>query len=191
MNQGHMEFCTSDAWKQMLDELILPAALALADLGPTVVEIGPGPGFTTERLLGSGAAVTAVEIDPVLADQARQRLRDTEVDVVVGDARDTGLPPDSFSGAASFHMLHHVPTDEDQDRIFAELHRLLRPDGVVLLADGFESEEVRQFHEGDTYNPVDPGSLPDRLSKAGFADVAVERYDLGWICTARVAPEGR
>jgi SAM-dependent methyltransferase len=185
MNQGHMEFCTSSFWKEILEQQILPNTLGTVDLGPEVIEIGPGPGFTTETLLAGGAAVTAVEIDPVLLGQLTDRLGD-RVDVVLGDARDTGLDADSFSGAASFHMLHHVPTDEDQDAIFAELHRVLRPGGVALLADSMESEEVRQGHVDDIYNPIDPELLPKRLTRAGFTEVEVGQHDLGWFCTARV-----
>ncbi len=35
-------------------------------------------------------------------------------------------------------------------------------------------EELAGFHVGDTYNPVDPDALPDRLRRLGF-----ERITLG------------
>lgn len=184
MNEGHMEFCTSAAWREILEETILPGALDGVDLGPRVVEVGPGPGFTTEILLRSAEHVTAVEIDPTLADQLYERVGSSGVDVVVGDARATDLPPQSFTGAASFHMLHHVATDDAQDAIFAELARLLEPGGRLLVADGFDGDAVRQFHEGDTYNPIDPRTLATRLAAAGFEDVAVTEHELGWYCRA-------
>jgi SAM-dependent methyltransferase len=184
MNQGHMEFCTSEAWREILEDRILPQALARVSLGPRVIEVGPGPGFTTEILLRTSRQVTAVELDPVLADQLRARLGNADIEIVVGDARATGLPAGAFSGAASFHMFHHIPTDADQDRVFAELSRVLAHGGVLLLADGFDGEEVRQFHEGDTYHPIDPGTLPARLAASGFVDVDVATHELGWICTA-------
>jgi SAM-dependent methyltransferase len=186
MNQAHMEFCTSAAWKQILEEMILPGALRSVELGREIVEIGPGPGFTTEVLLRSGGHVTAVEIDPVLASELRERLAGALVEVLVGDACDTGLECASYSGAASFHMLHHVPTAEAQDRIFAELARIVRPGGTVLLADGFDGEEVRRFHEGDDYNPIDITGLPDRLTRFGLSGVHIESHDLGWYCIAAV-----
>lgn len=184
MNQGHMEFCTSADWQRILEDLILPGALEDADLGPRVVEVGPGPGFTTDVLRRAAEQVTAVEIDPTLADQLRSRLAGTNVEVVAGDARATDLPGASFSGAASFHMLHHVPTDHDQDAVFAELRRLLEPGGRLLVADGFDSDAVRQFHEGDDYNPIDPESLPGRLATAGFDTVEIRTHELGWYCRA-------
>lgn len=184
MNQGHMEFCTSEEWRSILWDRILPEALGRVDLGANVIEVGPGPGFTTEVLLRSCEHVTAVELDPVLADRLRTRLGEGEVDVVVGDAGATGLPSGSFTGAASFHMFHHIPTDTEQNQVFSELARLLGPGGAVLLADGFDGEEVRRFHQGDTYHPVDPDSLPARLGAAGFGQTGVATYELGWICTA-------
>ena len=190
MNEGHMEFCTSAAWRDLLEESILPGAFDGVDLGPRIVEVGPGPGFTTDVLLRSGASVTAVEIDPTLADQLRERVAGERVTVIVGDARSTGLPRGAFTGAASFHMLHHVATDADQDAIFAELFALLGPGGRLLVADGFDSEGVRQFHVDDVYNPIDPHSLESRLSVAGFAEVTVSEHELGWYCRATVPESG-
>jgi len=185
MNEAHMDFCTSADWQEILEDQILPGALGRVDLGPRVVEVGPGPGFTTDVLRRSAEHVCAVEIDPVLAGQLHARLAGTNVEVVVGDARSTSLESSSYSGAASFHMFHHIPTDDDQDQVFTELFRLLRPGGALLLADGFDSDGVRQFHLGDHYNPIDPDRLPSRLGSAGFVDIAVEGHDLGWFCTAR------
>ena len=185
MNRAHMEFCTSEAWQEMLEELILPAALGRADLGPRVLEIGPGPGFTTEVLLRAAQHVTAVELDPDLAGRLIERVAGPDVEVLVGDARSIDLPDSSFSGAASFNMLHHVPTPEDQDSIFAELFRLVAPGGALLVTDGSDDDAVREFHKDDVYNPIDPRSLPTRLGAVGFAGAEVVTYDLGWICAAQ------
>jgi len=181
-----MEFCTSTEWQEILEQRILPGALNDIDLGSQVIEIGPGPGFTTEVLLRSGCHVTAVEIDPVLASQLRGRLEGAPVEVTVGDAGEIGLESGTYTGAASFHMLHHVPTDEGQDRIFSELARLVRPGGVVLLADGLSNDDIRKAHEDDDYNPIDTTRLPQRLERAGLSGATVEHHDLGWYCTSTV-----
>ena len=52
----------------------------------TAIEIGPGPGFTTEVLRTMTARLTAVEIDEGLAASLTERLAGGNVDVVVGDA---------------------------------------------------------------------------------------------------------
>jgi len=56
-------------------------------------------------------------------------------------------------------MLHHVPTAELQDRIFAELARVVAPGGTVVLCDSVYSDALAGFHVDDTFNPVDPALL--------------------------------
>jgi SAM-dependent methyltransferase len=84
-------------------------------------------------------------------------------------------------------MLHHVPTAELQDRLFAEVARVLRPGGVFVAGDGLRSPEVEKGHDGDTYNPVDPEGLPSRLEGAGFVDIEVKTNPYGWSALARKA----
>ena len=153
-----MEYCASDDWRKMVHETILPVALRGLDLGDEAIEIGPGPGFTTDVLRTATAHLTAVEVDEGLAAALAERLAGGNVDVVVGDATALDYRPESFTGAASFHMLHHIAPAEAQDRVFAELARVLVPGGVLVAADGTYSEGSAQFHEGDTYNPSRPRS---------------------------------
>ena len=188
MNQGHLEFCASPAWRQMVEETILPEALRGVDLGDDVAEVGPGPGLTTVVLRTRTARLTAVEFDPELASSLAARLAGTNVEVIRGDATALDVPDERFTGAACFHMLHHIPTSAAQDRVFAELARVLKPGGMLVAADGIEDEGSRQFHADDIYNPIDPKTIDGRLTDAGFTTVEVRVYNLGWICTAwRVA----
>ena len=180
-----MEFCSSPEWRTMIEEQILPPVLRDQDLGDDVIEIGPGPGFTTDVLRGRVARLTAVEIDEVLAERLAARLAGTNVEVVHADASRSGLATDRFTGAASFNMLHHVPTADAQDAIFAELARVLRPGAMLVAADAVYSTDLLAFHEGDTYNPIDPDGLNARLTAAGFERVTIDRFDFGWMCTAR------
>lgn len=182
-----MQFCASPEWRAMVEEIVLPAALRDTDLGSDVVEVGPGPGFTTDVLRTRVAQLTAVELDPDLADALARRLDGTNVEVILGDATALDLPAGRFTGAVSFNMLHHVPTGDDQDRVFAELARVLRAGGLFVAADSVGSDDLRAFHEGDTYNPIRVDGLPARLAAAGFAEIEVRTYDLGWTCSARAA----
>jgi SAM-dependent methyltransferase len=191
MNAGHMAYCASEDWRRLVHETILPEALRGVELGDDAVEIGPGPGFTTDVLRTVTAHLTAVELDEVLAAALSARLAGGNVDVVVGDATALDFPSGRFSGAASFHMLHHIAPAGAQDRALAELARVLRPGGTLVAADGTYSEGSAAFHEGDTYNPLDPADLPGRLGAAGFGQVRVRTYDLGWVVTARSGSPGQ
>jgi SAM-dependent methyltransferase len=147
------------------------------ELGDDVLEVGPGPGVTTDLLRGRTRRLTALEVDGTAAAALQKRLNDTGVRVVHGDGAAMPFPDGSFSGVVSLTMLHHVPTAALQDRLLAEARRVLRPGGVFAGFDGVGSFLFRLIHLGDTYNPVDPETLGRRLEVAGFADVAVER---GW-----------
>jgi SAM-dependent methyltransferase len=183
VNEAHMQFCASPEWRQIIEEKIMPDALRNADLGQDIIEIGPGPGFTTDVLRALWTRVTAVELDPDLAGTLENRLAGTNVQVVCGNAVALDFPDGRFTGAASFHMLHHIPTVDDQDRAFAELARVVTKGGVLVAADGVFSEGSQAFHTGDTYNPIDPDTLSQRLSAVGFTSVSVQLHDLGWFCT--------
>ena len=52
--------------------------------------------------------------------QRLQRLYGKRARIINGDGTDTGLPANEFVRGGSFTMLHHVPTAELQDRLFAE-----------------------------------------------------------------------
>lgn len=186
MNQQHMHFCASEDWRVLVVEQILPVALEGVELGTDALEIGPGPGFSTDVLHTMTDNLTAVEIDPVLADALRERMADVNVEVVLGDASDLPFAKDRFTGAASFHMLHHIPTGVAQDQVFAELARVLKPGSVLVAADSGYRADTVAFHEDDIYNPIEPDDLKIRLARVGFTDIVVRIHDLGWSCTARV-----
>jgi SAM-dependent methyltransferase len=187
MNKAH-EMCGSDEWRQAIREVILPWALGETDLGDDVLEVGPGYGATTDVLSQSVPKLTSVELDPELAAMLRERFAAVpSVEIVNADATTLAYADGTFSGAACFTMLHHVPSDELQNRLFSEIARVLRPGGALVASDSLGSDELAAHHEGDTYHPVEPSTLPDRLAAVGFTDVDVRTNPYGWAGLARKA----
>jgi ubiquinone/menaquinone biosynthesis C-methylase UbiE len=184
MNENH-DFCGSDVWRAMVREQIIPWALGDGTLGEDMLEVGPGFGATTDVFRERVGRLTAVEIDPILAARLAERLAGTNVTVVEGDATDLPFEDDRFSGATCFSMLHHVPGVELQDRLFAEVARVLQPGAAFVATDSLHDPDLADFHEGDTYEPVDPTTLVERLEGAGFSSVDVEVNDYGWAARAR------
>lgn len=174
MNQLHLELCSSAEWAEAVERWIIPWVLDGVDLGDDALEVGPGPGLTTDILRLRTTTLTAVEIHPELAASLRERLDGTNVEVICADATSTKLPGDRFTGAVCLTMLHHVPTTELQDKLFSEICRLIRPGGVLAGQDSLASEELRELHVDDTYVPIDPELLAGRLENAGFIDVDVD-----------------
>jgi SAM-dependent methyltransferase len=184
VNEAH-GFCGSNEWREAMRDVILPWALADTDLGDDVLEVGPGYGAVTDVLSRKVSRLTSVEIDDELAAMLTSRFDGVpSVEIVCADATQLSYAEGRFSGAACFTMLHHVPTAQLQDRLFAEIARMLRPGAPLVASDSVASDELAAHHEGDTYNPVDPVSLPDRLAAAGFERVDVRTNPYGWAAIA-------
>lgn len=173
MNENHAKVCTSPEWAAHIQDEVLPSLTQHADLGDEMLEIGPGPGAATEWLRHRVRRLTAVEVDDEAARELAARYPDTNVEVVVGSATELGYPDASFDAVGSFTMLHHVPTPALQNKIMSEAFRVLRPSGVLVGSDSLASNDLHHFHEGDTYNPVEPGSLLTRLQTLGFEKITI------------------
>ena len=174
MNRLHHWICSSRLWKWNVQEKLLPWALRDTPLGGRILEIGPGPGLTTDVLRRRFDHVTAIELDDALARAAQVRLAGTNADVLEGDATELPFPDKSFSGVVSFTMLHHIPSVELQDRMLREVHRVLKPQGTFLATDNLSNFVMKLVHIGDTMVLVDPRTVGARLEAAGFGDVSVE-----------------
>jgi SAM-dependent methyltransferase len=173
VNRYHRWFCSSDRWARRLRDEVVPWVLQGADLGTDVLEVGPGPGLTTDVLRQRVPKLTSVEVDETSARRLRERLAGTNVTVVQGDATRLAFPDGLFTGATAFTMLHHVPSPALQDRLLAEVARVLRPGGAFVGFDSTDGWRFRLNHLFDTGVPVDPEGLPDRLRAAGFDQARV------------------
>lgn len=173
MNYFHRLLCRSALWERTSATKIVPWALSGLDLGACTLEIGPGYGANVRALRERTTALTGVEIDPVLASRLRTR-HSGAITVIEGDGADMPLPPRQFDSVVCFTMLHHVPTVDAQDALFAEALRVLRPGGVFAGSDGLDGPIFRLMHLGDTCLPIPPDRAADRLAGVGFTDVEIE-----------------
>jgi len=174
MNEEHLRICSSPEWASYVAGELMPWVLASYELGDDVLELGPGPGVTTYVLGPMVPRLIAVEIDQSLGASLARRLAGTNVTVLRGDGARLPFQPARFSAATLFTMLHHVPSSALQDRLLAEARRVLRPGGLIVGTDGLDTPQRREVHAGDVFVPVDPASLPGRLTTAGFTDPVVE-----------------
>jgi SAM-dependent methyltransferase len=174
MNLAHRWLCRSAYWRKAVETYILPWVLDGLDIGANVLEVGPGPGVTTDLLRGRVEHLTCVEIDRAFADSLSRRMSGHNVTVVRQDATAMSFPDAAFDGAVSFTMLHHVSSEAMQNRLLTEVARVLRPGGVFAGTDSLYSRSFRLLHLFDTMVVVDPCTFPERLRKAGFDDVQVD-----------------
>jgi ubiquinone/menaquinone biosynthesis C-methylase UbiE len=171
MNRAHHWICRSRWWKQSLATELIPWALEGLSLGPTTLEIGCGPGVSTAVLARRTTSLTCVELDPSQALWLSDQLPGTHTRILCGDASALPLNASSFHSVVGFTMLHHVKPTGKQDALFREVARVLQPGGVFAGTDSCDGRLFRMLHWGDTLQPPDPESLPQRLRAAGFDDV--------------------
>ena len=151
----------------------MPPAMEGLELGDDVLEVGPGFGPATEVLSARAGRLTALEIDPGLAGSLRERFGG-RAQIVDGDATAMPFADESFSAAVCFTMLHHVPSSAEQNRVFAEVRRVLRP-GSPFAGTDSRGRGIgwKLLHVGDVKVVIYPEDLDRRLSAAGFEGVEV------------------
>ena len=93
-----------------------------------MVEVGPGTGQVTRRLLGVGAEVVAVEPDARLAEFLRERLGD-QVELVEHTLEHAELEASAFDLAVAASSFHWV----DEAAGLASLRGALRPGGWIAI----------------------------------------------------------
>jgi SAM-dependent methyltransferase len=100
--------------------------------GRDVLDLGTGTGSLARLFARAGARVTGVDPAAPLLEQARRLDAEAGVGVEyrVGTAEETGLPDRAFDVVAAGQCWHWF----DAPRAAAEVRRLLRPGGRVVIA---------------------------------------------------------
>jgi SAM-dependent methyltransferase len=177
MNTIHHWYCQSALWKRRVESELMPWALGGATLQGPALEIGPGPGITTNYLSTRVPSLTVLENDAALAKKLAARFRNTNVKVIEGDATSMPFETGAFRTVFCFTVLHHVPSAGLQDRVLAEAFRVLAPGGTFLGTDSRTSLRMKLFHWFDTMVIVDPATLAERLRRAGFTNERIGLSD--------------
>ncbi len=98
--------------------------------GRRVIDVGCGEGYGPALLAGSAAEVLGVDIAPEVVRHARSSYPAPNLCFEVMDVNRLDLPGGSFDAAVSFQVVEHLA---DESGYFAEVARVLAPNGVALL----------------------------------------------------------
>jgi len=174
MNRYETWFCGTRLWRWVTRRQVLPWILQGSQLGEHVLELGAGPGAATEELGRLAGRVTSLEYDHAFAAKLDARVNGSNATVIQGDAATLPFADRTFSSAIAILMLHHLRSNELQERAFAETCRVLRPGGVFLAFEIQDGRLHRVGHIKSTFVPVAPASAFARLTAAGFSKVTVD-----------------
>lgn len=159
--------------------------------GMSVVELGCGPGFLSEKLLREfpNINIIAVEIDPFLCETAQNYLSQEyqRFKVIEGSILNTGLEENSFDFAITRLVLEHLP---DPVSAVSEINRILKPGGKAVFVDNdFEMHimaypnipELRELYDAycqsrssEGGNPRIGRELPGILKAGGLTNIDFE-----------------
>ncbi|MBI5762558.1 MAG: metalloregulator ArsR/SmtB family transcription factor [Planctomycetes bacterium] len=154
------------------DAFALEAMLSLLPAEWTVADIGTGTGFLLPTLADNFRNVIAVEPAATMLECARQRVADhgaANVTFHQGDLNRLPIQDSTADLAIACLVLHHVEKPADA---LAEIHRVVRPGGRVLLIEQ-QSHENQSFYETmqDLWWGFEPDDLASQVNRAGFANV--------------------
>ncbi len=96
-----------------------------------LLDVGASSGIIDEYLARIFRSVDGIDIDSVAIEYARRNFHRKNLKFKIDDALSLSFKNDSFDVVVCAHVYEHVA---DKQKLFKEIHRVLRPGGVCYLA---------------------------------------------------------
>ena len=158
-----------------------PTALASLVPGETVLDLGSGAGFDcflASREVGPEGRVIGVDMTPDMIERARRAAKAGGYDNVefrLGEIEALPVPDNSVDAVISNCVLNLSPS---RDRVFAEIMRILKPGGRVMISDLISVHPTPRFLVENTDAlvgclPVQEDEYLGQLRTAGLEKVEI------------------
>jgi ubiquinone/menaquinone biosynthesis C-methylase UbiE len=147
--------------------------------GEQVLEIGFGNGKLLPGLLAlaPGLLYIGLDISVTMVAEAtrfnRGAVEAGQVAFILGACEDMPFEDRGFDRAVTVNTIYFWP---EPVRCLAELHRVLRPDGILLLAAMDRETAARYTFTQHGFRYHDGAELVDLHRQAGFRAVSLEPY---------------
>lgn len=175
-------------WFAEVDEVF--AALDSLHVTGDVLELAPGTGIWTERLVRTATTITAVDASPEMIEVNRAKLADKRVSYVQADLF-SWQSERMYDAVVFCFWISHVPL-ERLDAFLSSAAAMLRPGGKMFFIDGRREPTstannhqlptqdsqvmIRTLNDGKNFEIVknfyDPTDLAERCGRAGL-DITV------------------
>ncbi|MFF2087463.1 methyltransferase domain-containing protein [Nocardia sp. NPDC058176] len=176
--------------RRLLAELVTASGVSP---GERALDVGCGPGKLV-RALGTavGPSGLAVGVDPsaTAIDDNRRRDRVGRHRYEQGSAQELPFDDAEFDVLTCTFVMHHIP-ERHRDAAIAQMWRVLRPGGRLLLADAAPSPLMRRVFTrisgGDPFTAVDIRRYTDQVRAVGFTEVAytANRHQAGLLTAVK------
>lgn len=150
--------------------------------GESVLDVGCGTGGVTipaKIRVGKNGRVAGIDPAPEMIAIARRKANHAglEIDFRVGVIESLPFPDETFDAVTSSLMMHHLP-EHVQVKGLAEIRRVLKPGGRLLIADMMRPSKsfLKRFftslvlHHG-VHVQFGVEDLPELLKEAGFEEI--------------------
>ena len=140
--------------------------------GLRVLDIACGEGYGTALLARSASHVTGVDVAPKAIEHAKRSYSSVaNIEFRIGSCTAIPLPDASVDVAISFETVEHI---HEQDEFMAELARVLKPGGIVILSCPNKAEYTdkrrteNEFHVKELYRDELAALVTKRFAHAAW-----------------------
>ena len=163
----------------------LPTEYADIKLGNTIVDLGSGAGndcFIARAEVGDSGQVIGIDFSPQMVEKAQKNAAKrgyTNVKFMEGDIEQMPLPDNIADVVVSNCVLNLLP---EKNRIFKEVHRVLKPGGHFCISDvvleGYFPKEFTNnaaMYAGCIASAIQKEDYLGEIEKASFKDITIQR----------------
>jgi ubiquinone/menaquinone biosynthesis C-methylase UbiE len=138
------------------------------------VAVGTGRNFP---FYPQGVRLTGIDLSPAMLEIARERARELGMEVALreGDAQELPFPDESFDTVICTLSLCNIPDDR---KAVAEMKRVLRPGGRLLLLDHVRSSSKAWLTAQRVLQPLFWWSSRDNLLRRPLEHVLAEGFEV-------------
>ncbi len=162
-----------------------------------LLDVGCGTGRTLHQIARTHPAMRlwGVDLSPAYVKVARKRLAELpEITLAVENGETLPFADGAFDIVTSVYLFHELPRNARR-AVIRELHRVVRPGGLVVIEDSAQLTEgaeiasalhefPREFHE-PFYEDYLGDALEGMFTDAGFAVTSVEPHLVAKVVVAR------
>lgn len=163
----------------------IPTQFASIKEGDSVLDLGSGAGndcFVARAIVGETGKVTGIDFTDAMLEKASKnvaKLGFTNVEFVKGDIEEMPLENNQFDVIVSNCVLNLVP---DKTKAFAEIMRVLKPDGHFCVSDvvikGELPEKLQkdaEMYAGCVSGAIDINEYIEIIEKQGFKSIEIHK----------------